>query len=327
MLLQAQGQNISAAEITDINTIKAPSVYYSNNSTETSGITNSPQSASSGYRLMTFAGYYGTSSYGWQLAAASAKIYWRLLGASNGSPTDWYSWIKFKYGTAVGSGTVPIYLNSDGVPKTCSTYAGGTKVTLNNSDKGASTATIYAPTAGGSSGQYLKAVGATSAPTWTSFTNLTINVSNLAGTTTQTVTYNPSSAKTLNITAADVLETYTFTESKTLTTSWADTGVAGSDMAEGSYIIQVKINDTATTGLQHYSEVYTGVLSWDAAATNSTDYDEIVLHKAGHASNGNNIYLRTTRKASSGYLTLQICCNKTCTTATSYTITARRLLS
>ena len=97
-------------------------------------------------------------------------------------------------------------------------------------------------------------------------------------------------------------------------------------MAEGSYIIQLKTNDTAGTGLAHYSEVYTGFLSWDSAATNSTDYDEIVLHKAGHASNGNNIYLRTTRKASNGYLTLQICCNKTCTTASEYTITARRLL-
>lgn len=67
-------------------------------------------------------------------------------------------------------------------------------------------------------------------------------------------------------------------------------------------------------------------MSWYAGSTNNTDYDEIVLHKAGHASAGNTIYLRTIRK-SSGYLALQICCNKNCTEEISYTITARRLLS
>lgn len=198
---------------------------------------------------------------------------------------------------------------------------------INNSHTYTSSTSIYAPNTGGTTGYYLKSAGTNATPVWSAFTALTIKTQNLAGTQVTKATYTPSEAKTLTITGSDLFETYTFTESKTLTTNWQDTGISGADMAEGSYIIQLKTNDTATTGLAHYSEVYTGFLSWDSASTNSTDYDEIVLHKAGHASNGNNIYLRTTRKASSGYLTLQICCNKTCTTASEYTITARRLLT
>lgn len=44
-------------------------------------------------------------------------------------------------------------------------YAGGTKVTLNGTDKGASTASFYAPTGAGTSGQWLKSNGS-GAPSW-----------------------------------------------------------------------------------------------------------------------------------------------------------------
>lgn len=63
-----------------------------------------------------------------------------------------------------GSTTRPIYLNN-GVAKAGSTYAGGTKVTLNGSNKGASTASFYAPTSAGTSGYVLTSAG-TGAPTW-----------------------------------------------------------------------------------------------------------------------------------------------------------------
>ena len=54
-----------------------------------------------------------------------------------------------KLGSAtLGSTTKPIYLNS-GTATECSTYAGGTAVTLNNSSKAASIASFYAPTTGG----------------------------------------------------------------------------------------------------------------------------------------------------------------------------------
>lgn len=65
----------------------------------------------------------------------------------------------------VGSTTKPIYLDN-GVAKAGSTYAGGTKVTFNGSDKGGSTASFYAPTGAGTSGYVLTSAGS-GAPTWT----------------------------------------------------------------------------------------------------------------------------------------------------------------
>lgn len=67
--------------------------------------------------------------------------------------------------STLGSGTKPIYLSS-GTATECSTYAGGTAVTLNNSSKAASTASFYAPTAGGTANYVLIGNGTTSAPTW-----------------------------------------------------------------------------------------------------------------------------------------------------------------
>ena len=66
-----------------------------------------------------------------------------------------------------GSTTQPIYLDN-GVAKAGSTYAGGTKVTLNGSAKGGSTASFYAPTAVGTAGYILTSTGSTTkVPTWT----------------------------------------------------------------------------------------------------------------------------------------------------------------
>lgn len=69
-------------------------------------------------------------------------------------------------GTAVGDTTHPVYVDADGEATAGSQYAGGTKLTLNGTDKGADSATAYAPTAGGTSGQYLKSNGNGNAPSW-----------------------------------------------------------------------------------------------------------------------------------------------------------------
>lgn len=190
---------------------------------------------------------------------------------------------------------------------------------------GAST-TAYASTAAGESGQYLKS-NAAEAPAWTTFQNLTINVKNLAGVVKTTTTYNPLEEKTIDISAENLFETYEFTEAKRLTTNWQDTDITGTSMESGSYIIQVYVDDHSRSSLSHWYERYTGVMSWHSGSTNDDNVDEIVLHKAGHASNDNNIYLRTKRN-SSGKLTLQICANKTSDEGaeTTYTITTRRLL-
>lgn len=74
-----------------------------------------------------------------------------------------------KLGTAnKGSSTKPIYLSS-GTATECSTYAGGTAVTLNGASKAASTASFYAPADAGTSGYFLKSNGS-GAPTWSSIT-------------------------------------------------------------------------------------------------------------------------------------------------------------
>lgn len=65
----------------------------------------------------------------------------------------------------LGSSTKPLYTSAIGTFSECSTYAGGTAVTLNGSDKGGSTASFYAPTAAGTSGQILTSNGS-GAPQW-----------------------------------------------------------------------------------------------------------------------------------------------------------------
>lgn len=65
---------------------------------------------------------------------------------------------------AVGSATKPVYISKSGVATAGSTYAGGTKVTLNATDKGATTASFYAPTSAGSVYQILVSTGG--APQW-----------------------------------------------------------------------------------------------------------------------------------------------------------------
>lgn len=70
------------------------------------------------------------------------------------------------FNSGVGSSTEPVFVQTTGVATKCSKYAGGTEVTLNNSNQGAKTASFYAPTTGGTSGYILKANGNTSTPSW-----------------------------------------------------------------------------------------------------------------------------------------------------------------
>lgn len=77
--------------------------------------------------------------------------------------------------SALGGSTRPVYISSSGTFTRASAYAGGTKVTLNGTDKGAGTASFYAPVpvtgneaAGyGLNGQYLGGSGHSGvAPIW-----------------------------------------------------------------------------------------------------------------------------------------------------------------
>ena len=95
----------------------------------------------------------------------------------------------------------------------------------------------------------------------------------------------------------DIDQLITTTVTATLSTSWQDTGINGTDLATGTYIVSVFVNDNAVSG-QHYSETYSGVMSWYSANTNSSEHDEIVLHRAGHAPNAADFFLRTERSPS-----------------------------
>lgn len=87
-------------------------------------------------------------------------------GATAGTFTygPWYLTVEAEADGAVGSGTQPVYLTG-GKLNAANSFAGGTKVILNGTDTGASTATFYAPTGAGSSGQFLKSSGS-GAPSW-----------------------------------------------------------------------------------------------------------------------------------------------------------------
>ena len=80
-----------------------------------------------------------------------------------------------KFGTTtLGSTSSPIYLKEGSFTK-CSTYAGGTKVTLNGTGKGASTASFYAPTEVGSNGYVLVSNGS-GEPSWANVNTLVTGV-------------------------------------------------------------------------------------------------------------------------------------------------------
>ena len=125
----------------------------------------------------------------------------------------------------------------------------------------------------------------------------------------------------------DIDQLYSTTKSMTLNTNWQDTGINGTDLATGTYVVSVYAHDNAVGG-GHWSETYSGTMTWWSGDTNSNDTDEILLHKAGHASSSKNIYLRTIRTytADTDDLKLQIAHSATCTGNSNYVFKFRRLI-
>ena len=80
--------------------------------------------------------------------------------------------------------------------------------------------------------------------------------------------------------------------------TWTDTGIDGTDLATGTYAMQVYVSDFNVGG-GHYYEFYSGVISWYNQSTNSTKVDEIVVHRAGHAPNNGDVQFRTQRASGS----------------------------
>lgn len=74
---------------------------------------------------------------------------------------------------ALGTIVEPIYVSAAGTIAKCNKYAGGTAVTFNGESKAGGTASFYAPTAAGTSGQILKSSGS-GAPTWVNQSTLSV---------------------------------------------------------------------------------------------------------------------------------------------------------
>ena len=124
---------------------------------------------------------------------------------------------------ALGSTTKPVYLSGTNTFSACSTYAGGTAVTLNGTSKAASAASFYAPESAGTSGQYLKSTGS-GAPTWETFPTIpTVNDATLTvkgdGTYTSVGTGNGGDTFTANASSAKTITVNHNTRSETTTTS------------------------------------------------------------------------------------------------------------
>jgi hypothetical protein len=97
-------------------------------------------------------------------------------------------------------------------------------------------------------------------------------------------------------TGTNVDQTKSTTFTSALTTAWTDvTGVSGTYLATGSYIVQIESN----------GEYYTGNMSWFSGSTTSTVADEIELHRAGPAASAARVYARVIR-VSTGTLKLQV---------------------
>lgn len=143
----------------------------------------------------------------------------------------------------------------------------------------------------------------------------------LGGILSGSASFDGSGNVTINATANDIT---TITKSLKVTTSWMDTGITGSNLATGTYAVQMLVNDGANTN--QWYEYYSGIMSWYADNTNSTEADEILLHKAGHASNGRHTYLRTIRIGNSGRLKLQISCTHAFSAASNITFKFKKLI-
>lgn len=270
------------------------------------------------YPLTTNTKTLGTSSYKWSDIYSTKVNGYTLAAACAKGVTDSSS------ASAIGTGT--------SVPTERDIYYG--LPTINGVHNYTSSTTLFAPTSAGTSGYILKSNGS-GAPTWlqtlpvanggTGNTAMTTNRlvwSESASKLTAGYHYASSTKVAINSTSAPTETFYvngaakingalTATSlnltsfAKTLTLSantWTDTGISGSNLTTGTYIIQI----------ERGGEYFSGVMSWTTGkdtAPNATEcYDEIVLHNAGSIAGSTSHIMARTVRTTSG-IKLQICGN------------------
>ena len=132
-----------------------------------------------------------------------------------------------------------------------------------------------------------------------------------------------------NASGTNIDQILTLTKTLTLTTDWQDTGIKSTDLATGTYIVQLVANDLGSGGTNN-NEYYSGTMSWYSGDTNSSlalPTDELALHRAGGSADGA-LYLRTYRTASADInnLKLQIYSNTANASSANYVFKFRRII-
>lgn len=120
---------------------------------------------------------------------------------------------------------------------------------------------------------------------------------------------------------SEVLTNNLETIKKTLkvTKNWMDTGISGTNLNTGTYIIQVTVNGGNMTEC-----IWSGTMSWYNGTCSDTEADEILLHRSGKAYS-DTIYLRTIMQ-SSGALKLQIAADEDLSASYEYTFKFKRVI-
>jgi hypothetical protein len=159
------------------------------------------------------------------------------------------------------------------------------------------------------------------------FTNTSL-VYNQNLNTTSNVTFNTVSHSGLVMTqGTNVDQLYEINALLRITENWQDTPIYSTSLPTGTYIVQVKANDNIVGG-GHVNEYYTGLMSWYSSDTDSTIFDEIILHRAGQGPGSGALFLRVQRTETSNDkdLKLQISGTINCTASVLYTFKFRRMI-
>lgn len=142
------------------------------------------------------------------------------------------------------------------------------------------------------------------------------------------IVYNGSLSRweNIHVGGTGIDQIITITRPLTITSDWQDTGIHGTSLATGTYIVQLFANDAHAGGV-NINEYYSGTMSWYSETTNTSvelPTDEIVLHRAG-ASSDAGMYLRTYRQED-GVIKLQIYSNIANPSAANYVFKFRRMI-
>lgn len=111
----------------------------------------------------------------------------------------------------------------------------------------------------------------------------------------------------------------TLTKNLKVTQNWMDTGISGTNLATGTYVVQVTVNGGNMTNC-----IWSGTMSWFDGTCSDTESDEIILHRSGKAYS-DTIYLRTIMQ-SSGVLKLQISADENLSASYDYTFKFKRVI-